>query len=70
MPACCLARMAAMNSASLSTPGHSDAGHRVNRISPEVGEVGSPNARWMKSHSSGTSAIRTYPDPLANVACR
>ncbi len=70
LPACCLARMPAMNWASVSTLGHSAAGHCVKRMSPEVTEVGSPNDRLMTSHSFGTSAIRVYPEPLANEACR
>ena len=47
-----------MKSASLSTPGHSAAGQRVKRMSPEVADVGSPKARLMMSQSAGTSAIR------------
>ena len=47
-----------MNSASDSTLGHSLAGHRLKRMSPDVTEVGSPKARWMMSHAAGTSAIR------------
>ena len=58
LPAWRLARIAAMKSASLSTPGHSAAGQRVKRMSPEVATVGSPNARLMMSQSAGTSAIR------------
>jgi hypothetical protein len=59
LPCACFARMAAVNSASDSTFGHSAAGHSVNRMSPEVGVVGSPNARFTMSHAAGTSAIRT-----------
>ena len=70
LPCACFARMAAMNSASDSTFGHSATGHCVNRMSPDVTEVGSPNARLMMSHAAGTSAIRTYPEPLAKLACR
>ena len=58
LPAACLAWIAALNSASDSTFGHSAAGQRVKRMSPEVTEVGSPKARLMMSHSVGTSAIR------------
>lgn len=58
LPAACLALMAALNSASLSTFGHSVTGQRLKRMSPEVTEVGSPNASWMTSQLSGTSAIR------------
>lgn len=54
----CLALMAALNSASDSTPGHSAAGQSEKRMSPEVTDVGSPKARLMTSHESGTSAIR------------
>ena len=54
-----MALIAAMKSASLSTLGHSAAEHRLNRMSPEVTEVGSPNARSMMSHAAGTSAIFT-----------
>src|SRR3954447_20235859 len=57
LPACRLARMAAMNADSVSTPAHSPAGQRVNRMSPEVGEVGSPNDKLMMSHAAGMSAI-------------
>ena len=70
LPAERLALMALTNSASLSTPGHSLAGQSVNRMSPEVADVGSPNARLMMSQSAGTSAIRRYPEPLAKLACR
>ena len=58
LPCACLARIAAMNSASVSTFGHSAAGHSWNRMSPDVTDVGSPNARLMMSHAAGTSAIR------------
>ena len=34
------------------------AGQRLNRMSPEVTDVGSPKARLMMSQSAGTSAIR------------
>jgi hypothetical protein len=58
LPCACFARIALMNCASVSTPGHSLAGHSVKRMSPEVTEVGSPNARSMMAQASGTSAIR------------
>ncbi len=70
LPAACLARMPAMNSASDSTFGHSATGHRVNLSWPEVAEVGSAKDRLMTSQSSETSFIRMYPDPLAKLACR
>ncbi len=56
LPLARLAAMAALKSASDSTVGHSVAGQRLNRMSPEVTEVGSPKERLMKSHESGTSA--------------
>src|SRR5256885_6838024 len=59
-----------MNCASVSTFAHSLAGQRVNRMSPLVTEVGSPKARLMMSHASGTSAMRMYPEPLAKLAWR
>ncbi len=58
LPAACLALIAALNSASLSTFGHSVTGQRSKRMSPEVTEVGSPKARSMTSQLSGTSAMR------------
>ncbi|CPU67081.1 Uncharacterised protein [Mycobacteroides abscessus] len=58
-PAARLAATAALNSATDSTFGHSVRGQRLNRMSPDVTLVGSPNARLMTSHESGTSAIRT-----------
>src|SRR6266545_1841971 len=70
LPCACLARIAARKSASDSTFGHSEAEQRVNRMSPEVTEVGSPNERLMMSHAAGMSAIRRYPEPLAKLACR
>src|SRR5438034_7008797 len=69
LPWACLARIAAMKSASLSTFAHSLAGQRLKRMSPEVTEVGSPKARLMMSQAAGTSDIRMYPDPLAKLAC-
>lgn len=54
----CLALMAALNSASDSTLGHSVTGQSLKRMSPEVTEVGSPKARSMTSQESGTSAMR------------
>ena len=35
-----------------------------------VAVVGSAKARWMLSHSPGTSDIRRYPDPGPKLACR
>src|SRR6478672_8863140 len=70
LPCACFALIAAMNSASDSTFGHSATGQRLNRMSPDVTDVGSPNDRLMMSHAAGTSAIRTYPEPLAKLACR
>lgn len=58
LPAACLALIAALKSASLSTVGHSVTGQRVKRMSPEVVEVGSPKARSMMSQLSGTSDMR------------
>ena len=58
LPCACLARIAARKSASLSTFGHSLAEQRLKRMSPEVTEVGSPNARSMMSQADGMSAIR------------
>lgn len=58
LPAACFALMAALKSASLSTFGHSVAGQRLKRMSPEVVEVGSPKARLMTSQLPGTSAMR------------
>ncbi|WP_260665641.1 hypothetical protein [Cellulosimicrobium cellulans] len=58
LPAARFAATAALNSATDSTFGHSACGHRLNRMSPDVTDVGSPNARLMTSHESGTSAMR------------
>lgn len=58
LPAACLALIAALNSASDSTFGHSATGQSAKRMSPEVTEVGSPKARLMTSQEAGTSAIR------------
>jgi hypothetical protein len=57
LPCPCLALMAAMKSASLSTLGHSATGQRWNWSWPEVGEVGSANARSITSQSAGTWLI-------------
>src|SRR6266545_2694437 len=69
LPCACLARMALRKSASDSTLEHSETEQRLNRMSPEVTEVGSPNARSMMSQAFGMSAIRTYPEPLAKDTC-
>ena len=58
LPLACLALIAEVNAASVSTPGHSVAGQSAKRMSPEVAVVGSPKARLTMSQSFGTSAIR------------